>query len=524
MQNIDPIEIFLSVKTIIISNRFYHLSQKAMTDYLFQLPEEKKGTLQTQIQEIIVAAILNKQLPAGSPLPSGRKLAEQLKVSRNTVVLAYSNLMDEGFITSRERSGFYVRDNVLNGYAKTPASDKEKATTDIDWESRLTTKPQKFSYIKRPKDWQDYPYPFLYGQYDKKLFPVADWRECCRDAATLSAIYEWASDYIDRDSPELIKQIHEKLLPRRGIFVEADEIIVTVGAQHAIYLIANLLLDKDKTIGMENPGYADARNTFLTRTDKIQLIDIDSKGLIIDERISHCDCVYTTPSHQYPTTITMSKSRRLKLLKAAHENDFIIIEDDYESELNYAGTPIPALKSLDKEGRVIHLGSLSKTLAPGIRLGFIVAPKTVIQQARALRRIMLRHPPSNNQYIIGLFLKRGYHDGLVRNMSKVLHKRSQLMHELLDLYFPGSSSRLNFGGSAYWIKGLKDLDSEALAIQAKQLGILIEPGNTFFGQKNPVKNYFRLGFSSISPAKIEEAIPLLANLVYSFPKTGASNS
>lgn len=484
-----------------------------MTDYLFQLPEKRNGTLQAQIQEMMVSAILNKQLPPGCVLPSGRKLAEQLKVSRNTVVLAYLNLMDEGFINSRERSGFYVREDVLNGYAKKTTSQNE-AQTSIDWESRICVKADDLLYIKRAKDWQDYPYPFLYGQYDKKLFPVADWRECCREASSLTAIYDWASDHVDRDSPELVKQIHEKLLPRRGIFVEPDEILVTVGAQHAIYLVANLLLDANKTVAMENPGYADARNTFLTKTNNIQLIDIDKKGMIVDERLNHCDSVYTTPSHQYPTTVTMSKSRRSKLLKSAEDNDFIIIEDDYESELNYVGSPIPALKSMDKGGRVIHLGSLSKTLAPGIRLGFIVAPKAFINQARALRRLMLRHPPSNNQYIIGLFLKRGYHDALIRKMSHTLHQRSKLMRELLDKYFPNASPTLTFGGSAYWIKGPKNLDSSELFIKAKELGILIEPGTTFFCKKDSIKNYFRLGFSSISSQRITEAMPILANLVY----------
>lgn len=486
-----------------------------MTDYLFQLPENRSGTLQAQIQEMMVSAILSKQLPAGCVLPSGRKLAEQLKVSRNTVVIAYLNLLDEGFISSRERSGFYVREDVLDGYAKSkPPKHEEAVKSLVDWDSRLSIKADDLHYIKRPKDWQDYPYPFLYGQYDKKLFPVADWRECCREASSLTAIYDWASDHIDRDSPELIKQIHEKLLPRRGIFVDPDEIMVTVGAQNAIYLVANLLLDESKTIGIENPTYADARNTFLTKTSKLQLIDVDEKGLVVDERLNKCDSIYITPSHQYPTTVTMPKSRRLQLLQAAHDNDVIIIEDDYESELNYVGTPIPALKSLDKDGRVIHLGSLSKTLAPGIRLGYIVAPKAFITQARALRRLMLRHPPSNNQYIIGLFIKRGYHDALIRKMSKTLHKRSQLMQELLDKYFPDSSSKLVFGGSAYWIKGPQDLDSEKLVIEAKKLGILIESGNTFFCQKDPIKNYFRLGFSSISSKKIAEAIPLLAKLIY----------
>lgn len=488
-----------------------------MTDYLFQLPDKRErklsGTLQAQIQEMVVGAILSQQLPAGCSLPSGRKLAQQLKVSRNTVILAYLNLMDEGFISSRERRGFYVREDVLNGYAKIRPKKIKTPTNSIDWDKKISLKSGNMRYLKRREDWQKYPYPFLYSQYSKKIFPVADWRKCVREASGLSAIYEWAGDHSDHDSPELIKQIHQKLLPRRGIYVEPEEILITVGSQHAIYLIANLLLDANKTIGMENPGYADARNTFLTKTEHVKLIKVDKDGLVVDAHLKGCDCVFTTPSHQYPTTVTMPKERRKALLASANENDFIVIEDDYESELNYKKTPIPALKSMDKEGRVLHLGSLSKTLAPGIRLGFLVGPKGFIQQARALRRLMLRHPPSNNQYIIGLFLKRGYHDALIRKMRTTLHHRSQLMASLLDEHFPQAFPRLVFGGSAYWIEAPHYLDTELLAQKAKQSGILIESGTVFFAENTPVKHFFRLGFSSISSEAIERGIPLLAKLI-----------
>ena len=487
-----------------------------MTDYLFQLPEQSSGTLQAQIQEMMVNAILKKHLPAGSLLPSGRKLAQQLKVSRNTVVLAYRCLMDEGFIDSRERSGFYVCDNVLSGHAKNqkiPRVSTDSTTQKVDWAKKLCTKPDSLSYMRRPENWQDYPYPFIYGQYDKQIFPISDWRDCCRAAAGISAIYNWAPDHIDQDNAELIKQIHEKLLPRRGIFVEREEILVTIGAQHAIYLVANLLLNKDKRVAVENPGYPDARNTFLTKTDHLTLLDVDDEGIVLDDRLQDCDCVYTTPSHQYPTTVTMSKERRIALLESAKKNDFIIIEDDYESELNYLGTPIPALKSLDDEGRVIHLGSLSKTLAPGIRLGFLVGPKAFIRQARALRRLMLRHPPANNQFIISLFLKRGYHDALARKITKKLYKRSVLMKQLLENYFPQAFSTLSFGGSSYWIKCPSGVDSQVLAKAAKKQGILIEPSSSFYHQSSSNSDYFRLSFSSINSDKIEQGIPLLATLL-----------
>jgi GntR family transcriptional regulator/MocR family aminotransferase len=488
----------------------------AMTDYLFRLPDEATGTLQSQIQEMMVDAITKGHLAPGAAMPSGRKLAEQLKVARNTVVLAYQQLLDEGFIVARERSGFYVSEDVLIGFARSPKTapdENAKAATEIDWKSKLSFFPDSFPYLHKPQDWQRYPYPFVYGQFDKKLFPIADWRECCREAAGIAAIHNWASDHVDRDSEPLVDQVHSKLLPRRGIWADRDEILITVGAQNALFLASRLLLKPEDTVGMENPGYADARNTFLTQTQHIELLDIDHHGMVIDERLANCQCVYTTPSHQFPTTYTMSKARRLALLEQANQHNIVIIEDDYESEFNYGAEPIPALKSLDTEGRVIYVGSLSKTLAPGIRLGYMVAPREFIRQAKALRRIMLRHPPSNNQFIIAQFLKRGYHDALIRRISHTLHHRSQVMKTLLDEYLPGATQKPDFGGSSFWVRGPEDLDCRDLAITAKERGILIEAGSELFYPGTEKLNYFRLGFSSISVEQIRVGLPLLSELI-----------
>ncbi|WP_299879464.1 PLP-dependent aminotransferase family protein [uncultured Cocleimonas sp.] len=478
-----------------------------MTEYLFQLSETSTGTLQSRIQEMMVSAIVNRHVRPGMPLPSGRKLADQLKVSRNTVVLAYQNLVDEGFIETRQRSGYYVCEDVLSGYANTKPQDTEtKGKSSLDWKQLFSIQPSKFVTARKQQDWQNFPYAFLYGQYDKEIFPISDWRECCRDAASISAIYDWASDHIDQDNSELIDQIHNKLLPRRGIFVEPDEILVTLGAQNAIFLTAQLLLSKDKTIGIENPGYVDARNTFLTQTDKITCLDVDEDGLVIDEKLDDCDCVYVTPSHQYPTTVTMPIKRRTELLKNAKENNFIIIEDDYEAELTYNKKPLAALKSQDTDGRVIYIGSISKTLAPGIRLGFMVAPKEFIEEARVLRRLMLKHPPSNNQFIIARFLQRGYHDSLIRKLSLTLYKRSNAMRAQIDENFPGEALESQHGGSALWIKGPKGLDSRKLAEELLIEGVLIEPGDVYFYPKKDKCEYFRLGFSSLPEDKIATGI------------------
>lgn len=458
----------------------------------------------------MVSAILNQHVKPGMSLPSSRKLSEQLKVSRNTVVLAYQSLIDEGFIETRERSGYYVCLDVLSGYA---ATQKKAISNDdkynVEWKNCLSTHPSRFISIQKPKNWQQYPFAFLYGQYDKHMFPIADWRECCRDAASISAIYDWASDHVDQDNPELIEQIHNKLLPRRGIFVKPEEILVTLGAQNAIFLAAQLLLDANKTVGIENPGYVDARNIFLTQTDNLKCLDVDDEGLIIDDNINNTDCVYVTPSHQFPTTVTLSQKRRSALLDKASKHNFLVIEDDYEAELTYNKKPIAALKSQDEEGRVIYIGSISKTLAPGIRLGFMVAPKTFIEEARKLRRLMLRHPPSNNQFIVARFLQRGYHDSLIRKLSLTLYQRSTTLRSKIEEYFPGEALVSHHGGSAIWLKGPDNLDSRQLSEALKEDGVLIEPGDIFFHPVMKKCPYFKLGFSSLPEERISEGLDII---------------
>ena len=349
---------------------------------------------------------------------------------------------------------------------------------------------------------------------DPALFPVADWRECAREALSVVAIRDWARDHIDSDDSLLIEQIHTRLLPRRGVWASPDEILITVGAQHALYLLATLLVTSGSTVGIEDPGYPDARNIFAVKTSRMVGLPVDEAGLIVNKNLDQCDYIYVTPSHQSPTTVTQSLQRRQLLLRHAVDRDFVVIEDDYECETNFVGDPTPALKSLDENNRVIYVGSVSKTLAPGLRLGYMVAPPELIREARALRRLMLRHPPANNQRAVALFLARGHHDSLVRRLSHAYRDRWQVMGGALARYLPDSTRVPTFGGTSYWVRGPAGLHADHLQQQALAHGILIEPGQVHFMSDNPPVNYFRLGFSSIPADRIEPGIRKLSNLIH----------
>ena len=435
-------------------------------------------------------------------------------MARNTVTLAYNRLREEGFLLAKERSGFFVNaDFVPLAVARRDGKRKLGGNHRPDWTGRFQGRPSAQRNIDKPRDWQRYPYQFIYGQLDFALFPINRWRECCRDAMSVGAVQDWANDQVDADDPLLLEQIHQHLLPRRGVWADSDEILVTVGAQQALYMITRLLLSQDKLLGLEDPGYVDMRNIAMLNPVGIRPLAVDEQGLIVSEHVDDCDAIYVTPSHQSPTTVTMSLERREALLQRAAQADFFVIEDDYESEMAYAAKPTPALKSLDRNDRVIYVGSLSKTLAPGLRVGYVVGPREIVRELRALRRLILRHPAANNQRSVALFLARGYYESLTRNLRSAYQRRSEAMRIALDRYLPDSSRVPGVGGSSCWVRGKASLDAGVLARQAAEQGILIEPGDIYFHAESPPRNYFRLGFSSIPSERIDPGIKRLAAII-----------
>ena len=242
-------------------------------------------------------------------------------------------------------------------------------------------------------------------------------------------------------------------------------------------------------------------------------INVDAYGMPVSAMLNGCDVAFLTPSHQFPTTVTMPMDRRQQLLDKASAEDFIIVEDDYEFETNYVGEACPSLKSMDTADRVIYIGSLSKSLFPGLRLGFMVGPAELIAEARALRRLMVRHAPNNNQRTAALFLALGHHDALINRLHRIYRERWQIMGRALQTHMPDSSRIPSFGGTAYWVWGPPDLDSDELALAAAERGILIEPGRIHFAAHDAPRNFFRLGFSSIPEERIEPGIELLAEVV-----------
>jgi len=493
--------------------------QGAMWKQLLQRNARENLTLQGQIREMLVSAILDGQLKPDAPVPSSRELANELGVGRITVVLAYQQLANEGYLVSHERKGHFVSSELLCQRMQShTTADGAQPAKRIAWSQRLHQHPSAQRNIFKPANWQKSPYPFLYGQFDESLFPSAAWRECCLKALSVLDIRDWAPDQITRDDDSLVEQICTRVLPRRGVWATADQLIITVGAQHALYMVADLLMREHTRVGIEEPCYPDARNIFVSRTSKVSLLPVDDNGLVVDDRLRNLDYLYTTPSHQCPTGVTMPLHRREELLRLADAADLVIIEDDFESENNFAGNPIPALKSLDRSGRVIYIGSLSKSMAPGLRIGYIVAAPALIAELRALRRLMIRHPSSFIQRSLSLFISLGYNDAHLKRLAAAQKERGALVLDALALYAPQCKVSPLSGGGSCWVQLPDNVPATELAVRAAERGVLIEPGDVFFQAEQPAGNFIRMGFQSINARVIDEGIATLTKVIAEIEK------
>jgi len=486
---------------------------------LFERESAPNLSLQGRVRQMLVSAILSGHLPPGTPVPSSRQLADQLRIARNTVVFAYQQLVSEGYLVSRERSGHFVCDSVMQGHSGSvpedaPALPDADAPQRVRWEERLRFRPSRQRNITKPQDWQKQPYPFVYGQFDPDLFPTAEWRECCIKALSVLDIRSWAPDLITHDDPALIEQIRTQVLPRRGVWADAEEIVITVGAQHALYLLADLLVNEDTVVGMEDPGYPDARNIFASHTRNLLPMPVDERGLCTGTHLLGCDYLFVTPGHQCPTTVTLSMERRESLLALARQADSMIIEDDFESESRWGEGAIPALKSQDRDGRVIYVGSLAKSFAPGLRIGYIVAPRELTRELRALRRLMLRHPSAYIQRAFSLFISLGHHHSLLRKQSQAYQRRGAELAQALARYLPDFTPTPITGSSSCWLEGPPWLNAADLSEAALAEGVVVEPGDVFFmdGADAP-RNFLRVGFTSIRPELIGPGIEKLAQVV-----------
>lgn len=478
-------------------------------------------SLQSQIKELIVDAIAMGQLRSGDKIPSSRDMAQRLGVSRNTVTLAYVALLSDGFLASRERSGFFVAETPSqSAVADQPHADGQIPDRSHAWREKFAVLPSRdHKTSTQITDWYKSPFPFVYGQIDETLFPMSAWRDCVRQAMSRRSFNAWTDDLYSSDDPLLLEAIRKRVLNKRGIFAKPEEILITLGAQNALYMLARLFVKPGVVVGIEDPGFHEARNIFALSGATIRPVSLDEQGIMVDQ-LGPASLAFVTPSHQFPTNLTMTAERRYELIDWANRTDGLVIEDDYEFETNFRSPETSALKALDRSHRVVYVGSLSKSLMPGIRIGFVVAHPDVITELRALRRLSMRHPPGNNQRSVALFLLQGHHDAVVKKLQRVYAQRSATMGSALEEFLPGWSQVPGFGGSSYWVQGPENLSVTQLVKQAADDGVLIAPGCDYFFHPDVPDNSFRVGYSAIPEERIRLGIEKLAGIAMRLLHTG----
>lgn len=475
----------------------------------FVLPQPSRGSLQQRIRQMVTEAVVSGRFRAGQRMPSSRGLAQHLGISRITVTLAYAELVSQDYLTARGRSGYFVSDTAPRAPVL-PQCHHAGEAADF---ARLLRPVAADDQVDRPSDWERYPYNFIYGQVDAGLFDHQNWRLCAVRALGRRDFGALTQDYYDQDDPLLVEHLLRTILPRRGIAAQPDEVLLTLGAQNALWITAAALLGAGRKAVVENPGYPGLRSILAPSGTEVVAVDVDADGLPPDLIPKGVDVVFTTASHQCPTNATMPLDRRIALLDAASRDGFIIVEDDYEFEMSFLTPVSPALKSLDSGGRVVYAGSFSKSVFPGMRLGYLVGPPAFVRAARALRMMMLRHPPGHVQRTMAYFLSLGHYDALIARMRNAYRRRRQVMDDAIAEHGLEVAGQGGFGGSSFWMRAPGGVDTEVLAVRLRSAEVLIEPGRAFFDPGHVPRNFYRLGYSSIPPARIPTGIGQIARAI-----------
>ncbi|WP_433331043.1 PLP-dependent aminotransferase family protein [Spirillospora sp. CA-294931] len=379
-------------------------------------PGGRRRDLAARIYRQLLEAILDGRLRPGERLPPTRELAQRLKVARNTVAVAYERLTAEGLLVARVGAGTFV------GAAPIRRASGRTAPTGSDvrpraiWRSVAPPVPS----IRPPV------YDFRVGTPDASLFPLATWRRLV--AAELRVATIRSADYGDpAGHPGLREAIARYTGISRAVRARADDVLVTNGAQQALDLVGRVMIDPGDIVAMEEPGYPPARELFRSLGARVVPVPVDDQGLEVEALPPGSRLVYVTPSHQFPTGTPMPLARRAALLDWAARHDAVIVEDDYDSEFRFSDRPLEPLQSLDRTGRVIYVGTFSKTLLPMLRIGFLVAPASLQPALHAAKQLTDWHGDHVAQAALARFIDSGELPRHIRKATRIYAERHELI-------------------------------------------------------------------------------------------------
>lgn len=473
--------------------------------------------LYRQVYQDIRQAILSSKLLPEMQLPSTRMLADELEVSRTTILEAYEQLTAEGYLESRVGSGTYVArelpEDLLRVRGQSHISDPSQRTANGSTEaSPLSARGELLTDIELSSFRADEKSrPFRPGLPALDSFPIETWSQITsrrwRSIPASMLGYRQSTGF-----PPLRETVADYLQESRGVHCSPEQVIIVSGTQQAITLTAHVLLDPGDRAWIEDPGYPRARSAFRWAGARTIPVPLDDEGLKIaplrcgDE---YARLAYVTPSHQYPLGMTMSLSRRLELLDWAERSDAWILEDDYDSEYRYEGRPIAALQGLDNSGRVIYVGSFSKVLFPALRLGYLVVPESLVEAFSAAKSLVERCPPLAPQMVVTDFIEEGHFERHLRRMRTLYAERQSILikalsaktGDLLDV----SSDEAGLHLTAF----LKpDFDDQEVS-SALQERSVVAPPLSFYASRSLDRDGLVLGYAAVNEPDIRGGVDQL---------------
>ena len=459
-----------------------------------------------QLYRILKDGILRGALPAGAKLPPSREMARTLGIARNTVVQVYEQLALEGLVQAGVGRGTYVAEVAPAFAGQPPAAAAPRRGTPLSRRGRAIVGGARAS----PLQWG----AFAPGVPELRMFPGAVWNrlhaQAWRDFEPRQLGYATGAGH-----PLLREAIAEHLQVTRGVACSAGQILVTSGAQQALHLIAHLLADPGDTAWLEDPGYWGARSVFRMAGLQLQPVALDGEGLAPTPQQLQAPprLMFVSPSHQYPSGVLMGHGRRRQLLDYAAAHRVWIVEDDYDSEFRFASRPLTALQGLDEHGRVIYLGTFSKTMFPSLRLAYLVLPSDLAESfARALNELF-REGQTMQQTVLAQFMRQGHYVNHIRRMRLVYGERRRV---LIDEITQRLGSAVSVLGSDAGLHLVLDLppgtDDEAIARQARALGVLTRPLSLYSLRPDPAPGLV-LGYGAVTEAEIRHSFRLLAGVI-----------
>ncbi|MBO0930917.1 MocR-like pyridoxine biosynthesis transcription factor PdxR [Fibrella aquatilis] len=476
---------------------------------LIPLDRQLSTPLSTQIANALIRRIRQGVVSANAKLPGSRVLAEMLGVHRKTVLAAFDELTAQGWLTQIPAKGTFVSSQLPD---VTPCPLTSSAPAGMAQQTGFTTRKRPFLEIPVLKTVATLS--FDDGMPDLRLAPVAQLGRNYRNILN-RGFQQHLMGYADTNGTLFFRQqLANYLRDSRGIPATPDHIFTTRGSIMAIYLLSKLLLEPGDVVLVGELSYQSANMVFDECGANRLKIPVDAQGLVVAAIEAICQkqpvrLVYVTPHHHYPTTVTLSAERRIKLLQLAEQYGFVVLEDDYDYDFHYAGSPILPLASADAAGMVVYVGSFTKSIAPAFRVGYMVCPPNLVAEIGYLRRIIDRQGDTILEQAIAEMLAEGEVQKHLKKAQKTYHARRDHFCDLLKTTLGDAVSfTIPDGGMAVWTEFDKAIDLHQLAARCRDRGLMFNNGR-FYQPTAPTVHHTRLGFASKTPDELEQGVAVL---------------